>query len=229
MHANFALSKGGEAIGLFAADGTTIDAITFDAQTSDVSQGRFPNGAANIYDMPTPTPRAANIVPNTAPVLASLTNRVVTLGQTLSFTASATDTDQPPQTLTFSLSGAPFGAQIGAANGVFTWTPSLAPATNDITIIVTDNGTPSSSATQICAVVVAPMPIPTGCRMNGEEFIFGWSTFAGQQFQVEIKDDLNAANWTPVGGVLAGIGGTLNFTNVLDESTQRFFRLRVLP
>jgi hypothetical protein len=229
LHTSFALSKGGEALGLFAADGTTIDAINFGAQTSDVSQGRFPNGAANIYSMTTPTPRAANVVPNTAPVLAAITNRVLTLGQTLSFTASVTDTDQPPQTLTFTLTNAPGGAQVGATSGTFTWTPILAPATNNIGIIVTDNGTPNLSATQAFTAVVAPVPVTTGYRMNGNEFIFSWSAFAGQQFQVEFKDDLNQTGWIPLGNTLTGNGGALLFTNVLDESPQRFFRLRVLP
>jgi hypothetical protein len=63
----FALSKGGEALGLFAADGTAIDAITFGPQTTDVTEGRFPDGAANVYVMPTPTPRAANIGPDLGP------------------------------------------------------------------------------------------------------------------------------------------------------------------
>ena len=57
-----------------------IDSITFGAQTSNVSEGRFPNGAINIYAMPTPTPRAPNVMPNTPPTLAVITNRVVTLG-----------------------------------------------------------------------------------------------------------------------------------------------------
>src|SRR5439155_1006631 len=44
------------------------------------------------------------------------------------FTATATDGDTPAQTLTFSLIGAPAGAAIDPATGVFTWTPSLAQA-----------------------------------------------------------------------------------------------------
>src|SRR5262249_42925926 len=60
---NFQLNKAGEAIGLFAADGTPIDAVTFLAQTNDVSEGRWPDGAVNRYFMPTPTPHAANVIP----------------------------------------------------------------------------------------------------------------------------------------------------------------------
>jgi hypothetical protein len=42
------------------------------------------------------------------------------------FTAAATDSDVPAQTVTFSLVGAPSGASIGASSGVFTWTPTEA-------------------------------------------------------------------------------------------------------
>ena len=63
LHASFGLSKSGEAIGIFSASGTTIDAITFGAQTNDVSQGRFPDGAAGLFFMTTRTPRTNNIIP----------------------------------------------------------------------------------------------------------------------------------------------------------------------
>jgi hypothetical protein len=93
---------------------------------------------------------------NTAPVLGTIANQTIVLGQTLAFTASATDTDQPPQTLTFTLGpGAPAGATI-TPGGQFTWTPTAAqaPSTNTITVGVTDNGTPALSASQSFTVVV---------------------------------------------------------------------------
>ena len=67
LHVNFKLSKSGEAVGLFASDGTAIDAITFGAQTNDISQGRFPDGTSPIYNMTTPTPRSANVVNTVGP------------------------------------------------------------------------------------------------------------------------------------------------------------------
>lgn len=61
LHANFKLSASGEAIGIFAADGTMQHAITFGAQTQNVSQGLFPDGNTNaIVSMPIWTPRATN-------------------------------------------------------------------------------------------------------------------------------------------------------------------------
>ena len=62
IHANFKLSAGGEAIGLFDSDGVTlIDSITFESQLDDVSFGRFPDGDDNWYPMATPSPGAENI------------------------------------------------------------------------------------------------------------------------------------------------------------------------
>ena len=48
-HCNFALNKSGESVVLTAANGaTTLDTITFSEQTTDVSQGRLPDGAPTI-------------------------------------------------------------------------------------------------------------------------------------------------------------------------------------
>ncbi len=67
LHVIFSLSKSGEAIGLFAPNGTVIDSITFGAQTSDVSQGRVPDGSTNIVFMTTTTPRTNNFYRATPP------------------------------------------------------------------------------------------------------------------------------------------------------------------
>ncbi|HVU28690.1 MAG TPA: lamin tail domain-containing protein [Verrucomicrobiae bacterium] len=228
LHAQFALSKSGEAIGLFKPDGTAVDTVTFGAQTTDVSQGRYPDGntnAANIVFMTVPTPGTNNIY-NTAPVLAAISNAVLTLGQTLTFTASATDADLPPQTLTFSLgAGAPSGATITAA-GQFSWTPTLAPATNTISIVVTDNGTPPASATRSFTVTVWPEPQLGAVNAINNQMILSWQTVAGQNYQIEYKDNLSDADWTPLGNSLLGDGGLISITN--DTATaQRFFRIRL--
>src|SRR5205823_5723823 len=75
----------------------------------------------------------------------------------LTFTASATDSDLPAQTLTYSLdAGAPAGAAINPATGVFTWTPTGAqgPSVNRVTIRVTDNGSPALNASQTLTITV---------------------------------------------------------------------------
>jgi uncharacterized protein (UPF0179 family) len=94
---------------------------------------------------------------NHAPDLAAIPDKTVNEGQLLTFTASATDPEQPLQTLTFSLgAGAPDGATINPNTGVFTWIPSeiQGPATNFINVIVTDNGTPVLTAARGVNVVI---------------------------------------------------------------------------
>ena len=69
---------------------------------------------------------------------------------TLTITNSATDPDSPPEVLTFSLgSGAATNASINPTNGVFVWTPTQSQVgTNAFSVVVTDKGSPSLSATQ---------------------------------------------------------------------------------
>ncbi len=57
LHANFKLDADGEEIGLFDTDGETlIDSISFSAQTTDISYGRYPDAADDwrLFDNPTP-------------------------------------------------------------------------------------------------------------------------------------------------------------------------------
>lgn len=62
-HLNFKLSKSGEQIGLYAADGVTpVDQIVFGTQATDTSYGRYPDGMADWGAM-APTPGWANNSP----------------------------------------------------------------------------------------------------------------------------------------------------------------------
>ena len=72
LHASFNLRAAGEAIGLFAADGTQIDAITFTNQTVNISQGRSPDGSGNIVLLPVASPRNANSATPTAPMVTAI-------------------------------------------------------------------------------------------------------------------------------------------------------------
>ncbi len=83
---------------------------------------------------------------NMPPVLAAIGVQSVEEGSLLTFTASATDLDQPADNLSFSLdSNAPTGATINSNTGEFRWTPNEAqgPAVYSVTVRVTDDRTPS--------------------------------------------------------------------------------------
>jgi hypothetical protein len=230
LHVNFALSLGGEAIGLFAADGTQIDRVTFSQQTNDVSEGRFPDGDPSRYFMPTTvSPRTANYLPgfsNAAPVLAPIGNKAIYIGQTLAFTALATDSDVPAQALTFSLDPTPpLGAGI-SAGGAFSWTPAGVGAST-ITIRVTDNGVPAKSDFESITVEVLAAPDFTSSVRNGNNLELTWGTRAGKSYAVDYKDDLNAEQWTPLGTNTA-VGSSLSFTSVTTNAPQGFFRIRTV-
>ncbi len=61
LHASFALSALGEDLVFTAPDGVSIiDAYTFNAQTTDISEGRATDGAPNWIFFDTPTPNASN-------------------------------------------------------------------------------------------------------------------------------------------------------------------------
>jgi hypothetical protein len=99
---------------------------------------------------------------NHPPQLAPIAHQTVREGSTLTLTATATDRD-PGQTLTFSLGpGAPAGAHIDPATGVFTWTPaeeSTSPIR--VTIRVTDDGSPPLSAARTFSISVTDAPLTT--------------------------------------------------------------------
>ncbi|MBN8245941.1 MAG: CotH kinase family protein [Verrucomicrobia bacterium] len=63
LHAPFRLSQNGESIALFGPNGALVDQVTFEAQTDDLSEGRWPDGAPEVFSMATPTPRSANVIP----------------------------------------------------------------------------------------------------------------------------------------------------------------------
>lgn len=101
-------------------------------------------------------PATVNITINPiadTPVLAPIGNKSVVVNTTITFTATATDADKG-QTRTFSLIGAPVGANMNAASGLFTWTPAT---TGNFTfkIRVTDNGTPALYDEETITVTVS--------------------------------------------------------------------------
>ena len=232
LHANFRLPKSGASIGLYTPDGATVDSVTYSAQASDVSSGRYPDGAGQIYLLSTPTPRGPNSLPgNQPPVLAAITNRTIFLGQTLSFTASATDPDAG-QILTYSLSpGFPSGAAINAMTGFFQWTPNAlqAPSTSQMTINVADNGSPSLTDSKSFTVVVALRPGATISQTAGTASL-SFPVIAGKTYQVKYSGDLNLppAQWADlVPSFTASADGTKTVNDSTAAQHQRFYLILV--
>jgi hypothetical protein len=69
LHAPFGLKKDGEQIGIFNPQGILVDAVSFGAQSSDVSQGCYPDGDhANTRFFQRSTPRRSNLLSDSGAV-----------------------------------------------------------------------------------------------------------------------------------------------------------------
>ena len=105
LHLPFKLSSGGEAIVLTASDGSTlIDQHVFDAQETDISEGRLPDGSDNWVKFSTPTPGASNNGASTdvPPVISNVTVTPAEInpGDEVTVTATVTDENNDVQTVT---------------------------------------------------------------------------------------------------------------------------------
>jgi hypothetical protein len=60
IHADFKLGGGGEEIGIYDPDLVEVDAFAYDAQTTDISSGRQPDGSDTWVTFVVPTPGASN-------------------------------------------------------------------------------------------------------------------------------------------------------------------------
>ncbi|MEM7033239.1 MAG: choice-of-anchor Q domain-containing protein [Chloroflexota bacterium] len=96
---------------------------------------------------------------NEGPSLGVLNNVTVNEGQTINFTAIATDTDTPAQTLTFSLDTVPNGANFGT-DGVFSWNTGEA---NDgiypLIVTVSDGFTSTSESLVVTVGEINEAPV----------------------------------------------------------------------
>lgn len=228
LHVNFHLSKSGTSIGLYGADGNPIDFVTFGTQTSDVSEGRNPDGGSTLVFMSTASPGTNNIAPNSPPTLPFIADKIVALGQSLVLLLGATDSDSPAQTLTYSLGvGAPSGLALGTSSGILSWTPA-ALGTNPVAVTVTDNGSPNLSASQTFNIVVVPRPQLGGFTFANGQIQFSWTTVAGQVYQLFYSDDLARGVWSPLSGSITGTGAPVTLTNTVTLNP-RFYRLSILP
>jgi hypothetical protein len=167
---------------------------------------------------------------NTPPTLDPIANQTVNVGQTVAFTADATDSDQPAQALTFELLAGATNATLNANSGAFWFRPLVAQAdsTNNFMLKVSDDGTPSLSATQSFAVMVNPLAAPavSDVSVAGGHFNFSVSGQSGPDYAVETSTNLT--QWSTV---FITNSPALPF-NWMDEGTSsphRFYRIKLGP
>ncbi len=139
--------------------------------TAGAQPGWTPGAVNTLYDMFSLVATVTNQNPpsitglldpattaNRPPTLSPIGAKMVNEGQLLAFTVSATDPDG--NILTYSGGNLPTGATLSPA-GVFNWTPSFTQGGNyNVTITVTDNGSPAQSAFEIVTITVGNVNRP---------------------------------------------------------------------
>ena len=171
--------------------------------------------------------------PNTSPTLAPIADQIINAGVSLVVTNVATDTDSPPQTLTFSVLTAPTNAAFTMAdgtNGIFTWRPlvSQADTTNLVSVQVTDNGTPNLTATNHFTVTVNPLvrPVLGSIAVSGGQTSLVVNGTQGPDYTLLVSTDL--INWQ----ALFTTNSPLMPLMVTDTNTTdaiRFYRIQLGP
>ena len=167
---------------------------------------------------------------NTPPVLAAITNRTVNVGQTVAFTASVTDTNQPAPTLTFALPAGATNATLNPNSGAFSFRPLVtqAKSINYFTLTVADNSTPPLTATQSFSVIVNPLSAPGigSLSATGGQFSFKISGQSGPDYGIETSTNLT--QWSSV-FITNSPALPFNWTDAATNSRQRFYRIKLGP
>src|ERR1041384_1451085 len=134
---------------------------------------------------------------------------------TYTFTASATDPDVPPQTLTFSLVGAPTGASINASSGVFTWKPTEAqgPGIYPFTVRVTDGVDNTDAAISITVEESAQIH---GLKYNdlGHDGHLDPGDLPIKDWTIQLRGPLPNSTMTVLQTATTDANGNFSFTNV---------------
>jgi glucuronoarabinoxylan endo-1,4-beta-xylanase len=172
------------------------------------------------------------IATNGPPIFTPVANQIINAGVALSITNTATD--QPPQTLTFTLATAPTNAtlvQLDNNHATFAWRPLVAQAgtTNVIQVRASDNGLPPLSGTNKFTITVNPLvpPLVSAISVSATQALLTVTGAVGPDYTLWGSTDLvswkllQTSNSPP-------IPVTLTDTNV-TAYPDRFYRIQIGP
>lgn len=172
---------------------------------------------------------------NTAPKLRPIPDQVVAPGELLEFYLRGTDSDIPAQFLSYSgVNGAPQGMTINPETGRVRWTPTAAQdkAMYEVTVQVTDEGTPPLSTQRTFRVFVRSGPTPALPAVTFEKrpaapgYRMRFTLPAGSLYEVQSSNDMTGT-WTSRGVFVAAGGGETFIDTPGGAVERRFYRLFV--
>lgn len=174
---------------------------------------------------------------NSAPVLAAIPDCVITAGETVRFRATATDSDRPTNTLTFTMETFslmppdPTNATLNATTGDFTWPTSTQDGGSIVwfAVKVADNGLPPLTSTRVFEVGVVNVPQLTVTSVGGQPHL-SWNSIAGRQYQVQYASLGASLIWTNLDPAVIATGSQTTLGDTLQSGmTSRFYRVKLLP
>ena len=140
---------------------------------------------------------------NSPPLLGVLNDYSVHVGESVSFTVSASDSDLPANNLSFHLAqGAAVGAVLDATNGLFQWAVNVdaPPGTNSFGLVVADDGNPVLSSTGTFNVVVFPLLAFTDISASNGTVRLEWNSIPGRSYRLLTAEQVSgpwATNLAP--------------------------------
>ncbi|MEK7677597.1 MAG: putative Ig domain-containing protein, partial [Verrucomicrobiota bacterium] len=170
---------------------------------------------------------------NVAPVLVDPPDTNINEGVAWTYQLSASDADQPANTLTFALVSGPTGLGVSPA-GLVNWTPSEAqgPGTYSVTVQVTDNGTPGLSATQSFQIVVNEVNVAPQFSAIPTQFAHAGGKLVLTATATDSDSPANALSYSlvagPAGASIASATGVFTWsTTEADLGSTNAVTLRV--
>lgn len=164
--------------GFFPPPLATFTFLTYGARTGTFTTFNYPSNEIGMQIVYSANSAAVQVI-NVPPVLPPLVDQIVDELMTLTVNADATDGDLPAQKITYSLIDPPAGAGIDA-RGLIRWTPTedQGPMTTNITVRVTDNGTPPLSAMRTFRVTVREVNTPPTLTLPPDQTIHATTRFS---------------------------------------------------
>ncbi|WP_082893819.1 tandem-95 repeat protein [Rufibacter ruber] len=174
------------------------------------------------------TVQATNVAPTLANVPATVTIDEV---KAYTFTATATDPDQPAQTLSFSLENAPASATIEATTGKFAWTPTEAqgPGTFTFKVKVSDGiATAEQSVTiTVREVNTAPALASVPATVSIEEMKLFTFTAVGTDVDLPKQNLLYSLLNSPSGAQINPTTGVFTWTPTEEQGPKVYSNITV--
>ena len=176
---------------------------------------------------------AGQALNTTGPNSLPIANQSVNAGVQLFATNLVADQNVPPLSLTFSLLNGPVNstlAPLASTSAVFKWRPlvSQAGTTNSVSIVASDNGTPSLSATNTFNITVNPLTQPTigAVSISPGQINLPINGPSGPDYTV--LTSTNLASWQPLFTTNSpAMPFTLMDTNL--NNAARFYRIQIGP